>query len=163
MTTNTEGNQRSVHQAVVHAFETYLAVREAAEIKADPDTLRALARQHVRPSVPEASEAVRAGDVVYGSEAGHAVNVLDIRHRAADPSRAPHIDGRFGVCPACSVANQQRHRQCGEHRTHLGPTEVRRAGQPVGPRPRRQGDGGPVPPGQAAGEPGGQGNHPITA
>jgi len=53
-----------MHQAVVHAVETYLAVRETAEIKADPDTLRALA---------EAREAVRAGDVVYGTEAVRAL------------------------------------------------------------------------------------------
>lgn len=43
MTTTTEGDHRSVLQAVVHAIETYLALRETAEIKADPDTLRALA------------------------------------------------------------------------------------------------------------------------
>ncbi len=39
---------------------TYLALRETAEIKSDPGTLRALA---------EAREAVRAGDVGYGAEA----------------------------------------------------------------------------------------------
>jgi PHD/YefM family antitoxin component YafN of YafNO toxin-antitoxin module len=55
-----EEDRRSVHQAVIHAVETYLALRETAEIKADPDALRALA---------EAREAVRAGDVVYGTEA----------------------------------------------------------------------------------------------
>lgn len=53
-----------MHQSVVHAIETYLALREAAEIKADPDTLRALA---------EAREAIRAGDVVYGTEAVRAM------------------------------------------------------------------------------------------
>ena len=55
-----EEDHRSVHQAVIHAIETYLALRETAEIKADPDALRALA---------EAREAVRGGDVVYGTEA----------------------------------------------------------------------------------------------
>ena len=55
-----EEDHRSVHQAVIHAVETYLALRETAEVKADPDALRALA---------EAREAVRAGDVVYGTEA----------------------------------------------------------------------------------------------
>jgi len=45
-----------MHQAVVHAIELYLAARETAEIKADAETLRALA---------EAREAVRAGDVTY--------------------------------------------------------------------------------------------------
>ncbi len=55
-----EEDHRSVHQAVIHAVETYLAVRETAEVKADPETLRALA---------EAREAVQAGDVVYGTEA----------------------------------------------------------------------------------------------
>ena len=59
-----EEDHRSVHQSVVHAIETYLALRETAEIKADPDTLRALA---------EAREAVRAGDVVYGTEAVRAL------------------------------------------------------------------------------------------
>ena len=55
-----EEEHRSVHQAVVHAVEVYLALRGTAEIKADPDTLRALA---------EAREAVRGGDVVYGTKA----------------------------------------------------------------------------------------------
>ena len=59
-----EEDHRSVHQAVLHAIETYLAQRETAEIKADPDTLRALA---------EAREAIRAGDVVYGTEAVRAL------------------------------------------------------------------------------------------
>jgi PHD/YefM family antitoxin component YafN of YafNO toxin-antitoxin module len=59
-----EEDHRSVQQAVVLAVETYLALRETAEIKADPDALRALA---------EAREAVRAGDVVYGTEAVHAL------------------------------------------------------------------------------------------
>ncbi len=53
-------DHRSMQQAVVHAVETYLAVRETVEIKSDPGSLRALA---------EAREAVRAGDVVYGAEA----------------------------------------------------------------------------------------------
>jgi predicted transcriptional regulator len=57
-----EEDHRSVHQAVVHAIESYLAIRETAEIKADSDTLRALA---------EARDAVLAGDVVYGTEAVH--------------------------------------------------------------------------------------------
>jgi predicted transcriptional regulator len=59
-----EEDHRSVQQAVVHAIETYLALRETVQIKYDPDTLRALA---------EAREAVRAGDVVYGTEAVHAL------------------------------------------------------------------------------------------
>ncbi len=41
-----------------------LALRETAEIKADPATLRSLA---------DAREAVRAGDVVYGTEAVRAL------------------------------------------------------------------------------------------
>jgi len=45
---------------VILAIETYLALRETAEVKADPDALRALAK---------ARDAVRAGDVVYGTEA----------------------------------------------------------------------------------------------
>jgi len=55
-----EEDHRSVHQAVVHAVETYLALRETLEIRSDPETLRALA---------EAREAVHAGDVVYGTAA----------------------------------------------------------------------------------------------
>lgn len=55
-----EEDHRSLHQAVVHAVETYLSVRETAEIKADPDALRSLA---------EAREAARKGDVVSGTEA----------------------------------------------------------------------------------------------
>lgn len=64
-------DHRSMHQAIVHAVETYLAARETAEIKADPDTLRGLA---------EAREAVRSGDVVYGTDAARA---LLARHRAS--------------------------------------------------------------------------------
>lgn len=59
-----EEDHRSVHQAVVHAVETYLARRETAEIKADPDALRALA---------DARGSVRAGDVVYGADAARAL------------------------------------------------------------------------------------------
>jgi len=55
-----EEDHRSVHQTVIHAIETYLALRETAEVKADPATLRALA---------EAREGIRQGDVVYGTEA----------------------------------------------------------------------------------------------
>ena len=55
-----EEDHRSLHQSVVHAVEPYLAQRETREIKSDPETLRALA---------EARESVRAGDVVYGTEA----------------------------------------------------------------------------------------------
>jgi predicted transcriptional regulator len=66
-----EEDHRSMHQAVVHAVETYLAHRETEEIKADPETLRALA---------EAREAVRNGDVVYGTEA---VRALLESHRAS--------------------------------------------------------------------------------
>ncbi len=59
-----EEDHRSVHQTVVHAIEIYLALRETAEIKADPATLRALA---------EARDGVREGDVVYGTEAVRAL------------------------------------------------------------------------------------------
>jgi hypothetical protein len=59
-----EEDRRSVHQTVIRAVEVYLAARETAEVKADPDTLRALA---------EAREGVRKGDVVYGTEAVHAL------------------------------------------------------------------------------------------
>lgn len=57
-------DHRSVQQEIAHAVETYLAMRETEEIKSDPDTLRALAEAH---------ESVRAGDVVYGSEAARAL------------------------------------------------------------------------------------------
>ncbi len=59
-----EEDHRSVHQAVVHAVEIYLAQRETTEIKSDPDTLRALA---------DARESVRTGDVVYGADAVRAL------------------------------------------------------------------------------------------
>lgn len=55
-----EEDHRSLRQAVVHAVEVYLALRETAEVKADPESLRCLA---------EAREAVRAGDIVTGAEA----------------------------------------------------------------------------------------------
>jgi len=59
-----EEDHRSVHQTVVLAIETYLALRETTEIKADPAALRALA---------EAREGVREGDVVYGTDAVRAL------------------------------------------------------------------------------------------
>lgn len=65
-----EEERRSVHQTVVHAVEQYLAQRETAELKADADALRSLA---------EAREAVRAGDVVYGTDAVRAM----VRNRHA--------------------------------------------------------------------------------
>lgn len=52
-------DRRSLHQTIVLAVETFLALRETAEVKADADALRALA---------EAREAVAAGDVVYGTD-----------------------------------------------------------------------------------------------
>ena len=55
-----EQDRRSVHQTVVLAIETFLALHETAEIQADPDALRALA---------EARQAVSDGDVVYGADA----------------------------------------------------------------------------------------------
>lgn len=53
-------DHRSVHQTVLRAIETYLAARETADVKADPEALHALA---------EAREAIRSGDVVYGTQA----------------------------------------------------------------------------------------------
>ena len=55
---------RSVQQEVAHAIEYYLARRETAEVKSDPEALRALA---------EARESVRSGDVVYGVESARAL------------------------------------------------------------------------------------------
>ena len=46
------------------AIEKYLAMRETAEVLADPAALRGLA---------EAREAEQAGDVVYGTEAARAL------------------------------------------------------------------------------------------
>ena len=59
-----EEDRRSVHQTVVLAVETWLALRETAEIKADPDALRALA---------EAREAIRDGEIEYGPDAARAL------------------------------------------------------------------------------------------
>ncbi len=66
-----EEDHRSVQQEVTHAVKTHLALREIEEVKSDPEALRALA---------DARESVRAGDVVYGSEAARAL-VQD--HRSA--------------------------------------------------------------------------------
>ena len=57
-------DRRSIHQTTVLAIEFFLAARETAEIKADPDVLRALA---------EARQAVQDGDVVYGTDAARAL------------------------------------------------------------------------------------------
>ena len=53
-------DRRSIHQTVVLAIETFLALRETAEVVADPEALRALA---------EARQAVADGDIVYGADA----------------------------------------------------------------------------------------------
>ena len=55
-----EEDHRSLHQTIVLAIEAYLALRETAEIKADPEALRALA---------EARQAVQEGNIVYGTDA----------------------------------------------------------------------------------------------
>ncbi|MGL5819055.1 MAG: hypothetical protein ACRCYR_15935 [Phycicoccus sp.] len=57
-------DRRSVQQEIAHAVETWLALRETDEIKADPATLRALA---------EARDSVRSGDVVHGVDAARAL------------------------------------------------------------------------------------------
>jgi predicted transcriptional regulator len=57
-------DHRSVHQTIVFAVELFLAARETAEVKADPDALKALA---------EARQAVREGDVLYGADAARAL------------------------------------------------------------------------------------------
>ena len=59
-----EEDRRSVQQTVVLAVETFLALRETAEVRADPEALRALA---------EARQAVQEGDVVYGTDAVRAL------------------------------------------------------------------------------------------
>jgi predicted transcriptional regulator len=59
-----EEDRRSVQATIVLAVEAFLAARETAELKADPDALRALA---------DAREAVRDGDVVYGVDAVRAL------------------------------------------------------------------------------------------
>lgn len=59
-----EEDHRSLHQTIVLALEFYLAARETADVRADPDTLRSLA---------EAREAVQAGGVVYGADPVHAL------------------------------------------------------------------------------------------
>jgi hypothetical protein len=66
-----EEDRRSVQQTILRAIELFLALRETAEIKADPETLRALA---------EARESVREGDLVIGTEA---VRALVRNHRAS--------------------------------------------------------------------------------
>ena len=59
-----EEDRRSVQQTVVLAVETFLALRETAEVRADPEALRALA---------EARQAVQDGDVVCGTDAVRAL------------------------------------------------------------------------------------------
>lgn len=59
-----EEDHRSANQTVLLAIEMYLSRRETAEVKADPEALRALA---------EAREAVSAGDVVYGVDAARSL------------------------------------------------------------------------------------------
>ncbi len=59
-----EEDRRSLHQTIVLAIETFLALRETEAIKADPEALRALA---------EARESVRQGDVLRGVDAVRAL------------------------------------------------------------------------------------------
>jgi predicted transcriptional regulator len=58
--TAAEEDHRSIHQTIVLAVETFLALRETAEVLADPEALRALA---------EARQAVADGDIAYGADA----------------------------------------------------------------------------------------------
>jgi predicted transcriptional regulator len=67
-----EEEHRSLHQTIILAVETYLALRETAEIKADPEAMRALA---------EAEQSIGEGDVVQGVEAVRAL--LEARRRAS--------------------------------------------------------------------------------
>ena len=60
-----EEDRRSVQQTVVLAVETFLALRETAEVRADPEALRALA---------EARQAVQQG--TNGVDAVHHVTLL---------------------------------------------------------------------------------------
>lgn len=62
--TAAQEDHRSVHQTIVLALEMFLSARETAEVRADPEALRALA---------EARDAVAAGDVVYGADAVRAM------------------------------------------------------------------------------------------
>lgn len=55
-----EEDRRSVHQTIVLAIETFLALRETAEVMADPEALRALA---------EARQAIADGQITYGVDA----------------------------------------------------------------------------------------------
>jgi len=57
-----EEDRRSVQQTVLLAIESYLARRETAEVKADADTLRALAEAREQVSRGEAysTEEIRA-------------------------------------------------------------------------------------------------------
>ncbi len=55
-------DHRSVHQAAVYAIETYLALRETAELRADPQALRSLAL---------AQESIDSGDLLHGPTALH--------------------------------------------------------------------------------------------
>src|SRR5690348_2562883 len=76
-----EEDHRTLDQTVALAVETYLELRETAEIKADPDAMRSLA---------EARAAARAGDVVYGVDALRSVRLVGWPGRwAPSPGRAP--------------------------------------------------------------------------
>ncbi len=55
-----EEDRRSVHQTVVLAIETFLALRETAEVLSDAEALRALA---------DARQALSDGDIVVGVDA----------------------------------------------------------------------------------------------
>jgi len=66
-----EEDRRSIHQTVVLAIETFLELRETAEVLADPEALRALA---------EARQAVADGDIAYGADAARS---LAHRHRTS--------------------------------------------------------------------------------
>ena len=56
-----EEDHRSLHQTIVLAIETYLALRETAEVKAGPGSARAL--------IAEARAGVQEGEIVYGTDA----------------------------------------------------------------------------------------------
>ena len=66
-----EEDRRSLHQSVIVAIESYLADRETDEIKADAETLSALA---------SALESEASGDIQFGTDS---VDSLVQRRRAS--------------------------------------------------------------------------------
>src|SRR5258705_71332 len=96
-----EEDHRSVQQAVVHAIETYLALRETVQIKSDPDTLGLLPSQLRTIAPTEAAEQASATSAT--GDADRAPHSMSSHRTIAVEDQGPRLDD------AAASAGRARH------------------------------------------------------